>query len=159
MKEYERAIDDFRRAVDFDPANLEACTSLAWLYVTGPAKLRDPQAALPLAKRAVAAQPDNSIGQKTLGVVYYRLGDHARAVVALERSLREGTNDSAAANGFFLAMCYWRLGDRAEARNCYQRASTWLQEQREKASPVWRMWEDRLLAFQAEADQLMTKAK
>jgi serine/threonine protein kinase/WD40 repeat protein len=158
LKEYERAIDDLRRAVDLDPASVSAANNLAWLYVTGPEKLRDRKQALPLAKRVAAAQPNDWRGWRTLGVVYYRLGDLERAVVALERSLRQG-KEAAGLNNLFLAMCHWRLGDRAQARDCHDRAARWVQEERRKATPDWKAWGDRYLTFQAEAESLMAESK
>jgi tetratricopeptide (TPR) repeat protein len=157
-KEYARARDDLRRAVALDGANLAACNDLAWLDVAGPESLRDPQEALPLAERAVAARPDDWRYLRTLGVVYHRLGEQEKAAVALERSLRQG-GEAAGANGFFLAMCHWRLGDPAQARDCYGRAARWLQEQREKASPDWTVWGERLRTFQAEAEGVLAKPR
>jgi serine/threonine protein kinase/WD40 repeat protein/Tfp pilus assembly protein PilF len=156
LKEYDRAIGDLRRAVDLDPENLDACNSLAWLYVAGPPNLRDPRQALPLAKRAVAGRPGHGNSLNTLGVVYYRLDEPERAVVALERSLRELKDESLANNCFFLAMCHWRLGDPAQARDCYDRAVRWTEAQRKKLSPARR---EELDAIRAEAEALIAKPK
>jgi serine/threonine protein kinase/WD40 repeat protein len=155
LKEYERAIDDQRRALDLDPANLEACNRAAWQYVAGPEQLRDPKQALPLAQRAAAARPDNEAYLNTLGVVYYRLGEHERAVVALERSLR-ASQQAAGFSWLFLAMCHGRLGDQAQAQDCYNRAVRWMEGQRETLPPFAK---EEFTAFRTEAEELMAKPK
>src|SRR5262249_56036285 len=82
------------------------CNELARYLVTGPPNERDPETALPLAKKAVALMPGKWMYRNTLGVVYYRLGRYERAAETLERNLRQSNEESAACDLFFLAMCH-----------------------------------------------------
>src|SRR5262249_25565835 len=47
-----QVLAQYRRAVEAEPNNPSACNNLAWIYLTGPAALRDVKAALPLAEKA-----------------------------------------------------------------------------------------------------------
>ena len=49
----QRDIERFRREVEADPDSAQACNNLAWAYLTAPEALRDVEAALPLAEKAV----------------------------------------------------------------------------------------------------------
>ena len=73
------------------------------------------------AKSAVELDPANPQYVNNLGVAYYRSGDCKAAIAALERSmeLRKG---GYADGWFFLAMSHWQLGNRDEARRCYDQA-------------------------------------
>src|SRR5262249_23609749 len=63
----------------------------------------------------------------TLGAAHYRAGNWKEAVKALEESTarRKGGDGQ---GWFFLAMAHWRLGDKAEAREWYDPASRWMEE-------------------------------
>jgi Flp pilus assembly protein TadD len=156
LKEYDRALADLRRAFEMDPESPEVCSWLACAYIVGPANLRDPEQAVALARKAAARMPDEWYVRQTLGMAYYRVGDLERAVVELERSLR-AAKEEAGANWFFLAMCHWRLGDKAQARDCHDRAVRWLQGEREKETLAWKAWAERFQGFQAEAEAVMAK--
>ena len=133
------------------PASAQ-CNNLAWGYATGPEKERDPKKALPLAQKAVKLTPDLGIWWNTLGVVYYRLGQYPQAMETLQRSLREDWEESAGFDLFFLAMCHARRSEGAKAKDCYERAVQWVQEQEGKLQPGAK--ED-LNTFQAEAETLL----
>jgi uncharacterized protein HemY len=128
---------------------------LAWRYVTGPEKQRDPHKALPLAQKAVKLTPDQWHYWNTLGVVYYRLGQYPEAIEKLQHSLSAGKGEAAAYDLFFLAMCHARLGDAAQAKDCYDRAVHWVQEQQSRLRA-----EDKkeLDAFRAEAEPVLQRA-
>jgi serine/threonine protein kinase/tetratricopeptide (TPR) repeat protein/WD40 repeat protein len=145
---------DLERVLALQPNNVRVCNSLAWWYVTGPEKLRDPRKALPLAEKAVRLAPRYWQARNTLGVVYYRLGRYEPAVIALERSLRESKGSKAVFNLLFLALCHARLGDAAQARDCYDRALRWLQEHRDELGAQER---EELDGFQAEARAVLEK--
>ena len=99
-----------------------------------------------LAKKAVELAPTHLTYSRTLGVAHYRMGNWRAAVEALDRSreLRGGGDSS---EWFFLAMSYWRLGDKPAARKWYSQAVEWT-EQHQPKYPLLRH-------FQAEAEQLM----
>jgi tetratricopeptide (TPR) repeat protein len=128
----------------------EDCNELAWRYVTGPEKERDPKKALPMAQKAVKLMPEACLN--TLGVVYYRLGRYAEAMKTLEQSLRVTREKAAAFDLFFLAMCHAQLGEAAKAKECYDRAVHWVQEQQGKMRTGWK---EELDAFRSEAETLL----
>jgi serine/threonine protein kinase/WD40 repeat protein/tetratricopeptide (TPR) repeat protein len=154
LRRFDQAVADLRRAVQLDPGQAEACNNLAWLYVTGPQKLRDPAKALPLARQAVAVAPGTWSYRNTLGVVHYRLGHYEPAVVSLERSLRESNGAAAGYDLYFLAMCHARLGDPRQARDCFSRASQWVQNQKAQLSATAT---DELKAVGAEAHAVLAE--
>jgi WD40 repeat protein/tetratricopeptide (TPR) repeat protein len=135
------------------PAALQ-CNNLAWRYVTGPEEQRDPNKALPLAQKAAKLTPNLAFWRNTLGVVYYRLGQYAQAIETLQHSLRATNGQTAAFDLFFLAMCHARQGDSAKAKDCYDRAVHWAQEQQGKLRAEEKA---ELNAFRAEADALLGK--
>jgi serine/threonine protein kinase/WD40 repeat protein len=130
--------------------NVKALNNQAWHLVTGPAEQRDPATALQLIQEAVKLQPENTTFLNTLGVVQYRNGKYAEAVVALEKSLA-GKVAGEAHNLFFLTMCHAKLGNPAKAKYCFERAVKWLEAQKnlkpERAKE--------LKAFRAEAEALL----
>src|SRR5262249_30332855 len=78
----EKAIADLSRAIELD--HVDAHNSLAWLLATYPdAKVRDPDRAVKLAKKAVQLVPLAGGSWNTLGVAHYRAGDWKAAVAAL----------------------------------------------------------------------------
>src|SRR5262249_49966145 len=74
--------------------------------------------------------PSEGVSLNTMGVVQYRLGRYAEAIATLERSLTAGRGQFDAFDLFFLAMAHHRLGDREEAKRCFDRAVNWLMEQK-----------------------------
>jgi serine/threonine protein kinase len=95
---------------------------LAWLLATCPVtEFRDPARAVPLAEQAIRLAPCCGCVWNTLGVAHYRAGNWKAAVTALKKSmeLRSGGDSS---DWFFLAMAYWRLGDKREAHRWFDRA-------------------------------------
>jgi tetratricopeptide (TPR) repeat protein len=134
------------------PGAAEQCKTLAWLYVTGQEKQRDPQKALTLVKKAIALAPDNCTLLNTLGVVQYRLGQYAEAEETLERSLRESKGEEAAFDLFFLAMCHARRGELVKAQELFNRAVQWAQEHEGKLQPDWKRQLD---ALRAEAEAFL----
>jgi tetratricopeptide (TPR) repeat protein len=54
---------------------------------------------------------------------YYRVGKHAEALAALEKSLSGNASDGVEAiDLYFLTICHYRLGDKAKAVECFERA-------------------------------------
>jgi Tfp pilus assembly protein PilF len=147
------ALPRLREAIKIDPTHAMAHNNLAWLLLAGPKELRNPKEALPLARKAV--QLDSSATCcNTLGVSLYRNGEIQEAVTFLEKSLAASKGESGAFDLFFLAMCHHQLGDAARAKDHYDRAVKWFQEQRGKLSPTWLA---ELIEFQAEAEALLAQ--
>ena len=154
LKEFPKARDDFDRAIALNPNHFEACNNLAWIYVAGPAKFRDPDKALPLAQKAVELAPDNRAYGNTLGMAHYRLGQYKESVAALERGIKNNKDQATAFELYFLAMCHHRLGDAAKAKDCYDRAVAWQKHAKLTLTQV-----EELNAFRAEAETLLKEAK
>jgi WD40 repeat protein/tetratricopeptide (TPR) repeat protein len=132
-----------------------ALNNAAWQLVTGPPGQRDPARALKLIQQAVKQQPDSATLLNTLGVVQYRNGQYAQAVVTLEKSLAAGKGQYDAFHLFYLAMCHARLGDAARSRDSYDLAVQWWRiQQNLPAQHV-----EELRAFQAEAATLLDRPK
>jgi tetratricopeptide (TPR) repeat protein len=142
----EEADDIYRKALDADSKNPLELNDLAWLLVTYPdLKLRDPQRAIRLAKKAVELAPQTGRNWRTLGVAQYQAGNWIEAVAALRKSieLSKGANSY---QSFYLAMAHEQLGNKEQAREWYARAVEWMEDNRPD--------DDELLRFRAEASQL-----
>jgi tetratricopeptide (TPR) repeat protein len=151
-KDYAKAAADLRKALAVAPDYPEANNDLAWLLLTGPKELRDPKAALPLARKAVEEAPVQSLYLNTLGVALYRNDRYAEAVPLLEKSLKASAGATDAFDLFFLAMCRHRLGDAGRAKEDYDRAVRWVADHK---ATLPAKWSDELTAFQSEADAVL----
>lgn len=111
------------------PTNAALCNNQAWFLATCPdPQFRDPDAALRLARAATSIEKLNGVYQNTLGVVHYRRGEYREAVTLLAESMRL-QNGGVPQDWFFLAMAHWKLGNKTEARQFYNKALTWMRYQ------------------------------
>jgi serine/threonine protein kinase/WD40 repeat protein/Flp pilus assembly protein TadD len=143
---------DLHKVLELQPRNPQIYNNLAQIYVNGPASMRNPTKALALAQAGLTLAPDHCYCRNSLGVAQYRLGHYERAVVALERSLRDSKGERAAFQLYFLAMCYARLKDRAKAQECYNQAAAWSPDKPDLLPPDW---QERLRTIRAEADKVL----
>jgi Tfp pilus assembly protein PilF len=148
LRQVEKAVADFEKSLELAPDQAGACNDLAWLYATGPEKLRDPRKAVTLAERGVKLAPGSWTHHNTLGVAYYRDGKYREAVAELELSLKAGQGAGDGFDLFFLAMCHARLGNAGKAKDCFDRAVKW-SESHKGLSPQHAC---ELKAFRAEAE-------
>jgi eukaryotic-like serine/threonine-protein kinase len=129
------------------PKEGELLNDLAWFLATAEVSAhRDPALAVELGKRAVELSPEVRGYWNTLGVAHYRAGDCKAAVRSLEKSMqlsKGGDGD----DWFYLAMAYWRLGHKEDARKWYGQASEWMDKNKPK--------NEELRRFRAEAEELM----
>ena len=89
----------------------------AWmLAATTDPGYRDPHRAIELANELIQNSPKVRDVWTTLGVAHYRAGAWNDAIAALEKSEAAAPGLFTAANGFFLAMAYWRLGEKEKGR-------------------------------------------
>jgi WD40 repeat protein/Tfp pilus assembly protein PilF len=160
LKQYEPAIADLEMALDLDPDHAQAraelhksCNNRAWELATGPEPRRELVRALKLARRAMNLIPGQGFVLNTLGVVQYRLGRNAEAIMTLEQRLAAGRNQANASDFFFLAMAHARLEHRDQARECFAHAVKWLNEQKDLSAQV----ATELAAFRAEAEGVMVR--
>lgn len=131
-----------------EPTDHATCHTLATLLLTGPNDLRDATRALTLARRAVAARPDDPGYRTTLGITLYRSGKFQAAVTELTHP--EGRPDPAALYG--LAMCWHRLGALERAGEAFGRAE---ERRREGALTGPGMKPKELAALREEALELL----
>ena len=81
-------------------------------------------------------------------MAHYRAGAWNDAIAALEKSEVAVPGVFTAANGFFLAMAYWQLGEKEKGREWYAKA---LQSVETAIQPTGR----ELAGFQSEAAHLL----
>jgi uncharacterized protein HemY len=104
----------------------EACNNLAGLLANSAyPRLRDPDRAVELAKKAVELAPKRCEPLGTLGVALYRTGDWNGAVDALQKSNQTKEHGS---SYIFLAMAHWQLGDKEQAGQCFHKAVKWMEK-------------------------------
>jgi tetratricopeptide (TPR) repeat protein len=148
---WSKAIADFTQALELDPEGARSLNDLAWTLVSCPdAKLRDPNRAVELAKKAVERSPKDGMSQNTLGVAYYRAGNWRTAIQALEKSM-ELRNGGDSFDWFFLAMAHWQLGEKDEAKKWYDRAVQWLANNKQTN----KRYDQELHRFQKEAAEVL----
>jgi WD40 repeat protein len=146
----QQAIERYRREVKANPNAAWACNDLAWAYLTAPEALRDVEAALPLAEKAVQLASRTAIYRNTLGVAYYRAGRYREAVEILRSNIEKQEDWALAYDLYFLAMSHHRLGETARAGDYYDWAVRWVSMQRD-LKPELR---EELTAFRGEAEEL-----
>ncbi len=115
-RDYQAAATAFAKGLETEPDNATARVSYARaLYLSD----HKTEARLAL-ERAVALQPDNTLGQFLLGVLSDEAGDTAKAENYYKRVLEHEPGHGGA--HFFLANHYWREGDYPEAARHYAAA-------------------------------------
>jgi WD40 repeat protein/Flp pilus assembly protein TadD len=122
LQAHDKAIPLLERVLTTRANPAAALNHLASIHALGPGKHRDVAKALRYAERAAALVPDNTAYRSTLGRVYYRDGQFARAVETLLKSDSPTDKAQDAANLLFLAMSYQNLGRPEEAKKAYARA-------------------------------------
>lgn len=112
-------------AVRLDPTNSLALRLLSRLRVCGPAPWRDPEQALALAHRAIAADPSFTTPRTTVGIALLRLGRLAEARQALAEAAAAGEAGQQGFNWYYLAMTATTAGDHAAAADYFRKAEEW----------------------------------
>ncbi len=107
--EHRAAVAQLRAAVDIEPDNAVLLNNLAWSL----GELGDPQA-IEYAARAYALAPGNAEMADTYGWVLVRLGDNARGIELLRRSLELAPGDTG--KRIRLARGLLKAGEKAAAR-------------------------------------------
>ena len=109
-------------------------------------------AAIDLAKHALRQMPGEPMYWNTLGVAHYRRDEWHSAVEALEEAERLAPDKYFGFNAYFLAMCHHQLGDTAKAKDYFDGAGRWCQENQSKLSATHVR---ELQAFRADAESLL----
>jgi tetratricopeptide (TPR) repeat protein len=100
---------------------------LAYLLANCPdAKLRQPQRAVDVAKKANAKNPSDAAALNVLGIAHFRAGDWKAAITVLERA--EKLPGKYAGGPFVLAMAHWKQGNKQDANVCYRQANAWMEQ-------------------------------
>jgi serine/threonine protein kinase/WD40 repeat protein len=142
-----QAIERCHREVAANSESAWACNNLAWVYLTAPEALREVQAAVPLAEKAVRLESGNASYRNTLGVAYYRAGRYREAVEVLRPNLEDQADERLASDLYFLAMSYQRQGETARARDYYDWAVRWTR--------AGRSLSEQDAEFRAEAEEVL----
>jgi tetratricopeptide (TPR) repeat protein len=148
----DEAIAVYRKAIEIDPKYSIPHLNIAWILTTcSDLKFRDTDLALTHAKKSVELESSNPFAFNSLGLAHYRNGDYKAAIAALERSmeLRKG---GVRRGGFFLAMSHWQLGNKDEARRCYEKE---VEKMGEPAGPGNTTSDEELNRIRAEAAELL----
>jgi serine/threonine protein kinase/WD40 repeat protein/Tfp pilus assembly protein PilF len=148
----DKAVADLREVQGENPDQMN---ELAWWLVTAGERVhREPALAVELAKQVVQQVPREAVYWNTLGVAHYRLGEWKAALEALEKAERLAHDTPFGSNAYFLAMCHHQLGDPAKARQHYDRAIRWTQEDPDELESDR---QQELKAFQNEAEALLER--
>jgi tetratricopeptide (TPR) repeat protein len=119
---WDKAISDWTEFFKINRGNLWEHQCLFRLLITCPDRaLRDPRRALALDKEygpLLAGAPDDR--GRLLGLAHFQLGEWKEASAALTKLA-----DRIPEVGFYLAMAHWHLGNKEEARKCYDRGMEW----------------------------------
>jgi tetratricopeptide (TPR) repeat protein len=122
---------------------------MAWFLATCPDEsFRDPKVALQMAERAVAFAPEQGDCWSALGIAHYRNGEWKKGEAALQQAiqLRSG---GGCADWLFLAITCRQLGELGQARQWFEKAAAWMEQNQPVAEDLTR--------FRAEAEIVMTK--
>jgi tetratricopeptide (TPR) repeat protein/serine/threonine protein kinase len=158
LSRFEQARADYQTFLKRAPDHARAHNDLAWLLATCPdAKLRDPDRAVELARRAVQLAPKERDYWNTLGVAHYRAGDGKAAVAALDKA-RELGQGRDAYDQLFLAMAHRKLGNHDAARKAYEQAVQWLEKNQETLAKD-KVQVEELRRFRAEAEEALDPKK
>jgi serine/threonine protein kinase/Flp pilus assembly protein TadD len=136
------------------PEALGFAADLARLLANAPDPgVRNPPRALELAREIIKVNPSGGDGYQVLGMAYYRTGDWRAAIAALEKS-RELRKGGDASDSFFLAMASWQLGRKDEARQWYNQAVEWVENNRQALTHDPAVAGE-LRRFRAEAEEML----
>jgi serine/threonine protein kinase len=104
--------------------------------------LRSSARASELAEAAVKARPDNCYSWGALGFARYRAGDWRGAVESIEKSVLLSKDGGQGGHFFFLAMAQWQLGDKAKARQGFDRGVAWANAHDSQDAESRRLWSE-----------------
>ncbi|HEY7154252.1 MAG TPA: tetratricopeptide repeat protein [Gemmataceae bacterium] len=138
------AIAAAERALAIAPENPDAQARLACILANcSDENRRDLSRAMALSTKALQRDPNNADYLEVIGSVHYRTGDWKAAIAALEKSMAVRESDAR----YFLAMAHWQLGNKDQARQCYDKAVEWTRKNKPKDAEVRR--------YRAEAAELL----
>jgi tetratricopeptide (TPR) repeat protein len=116
----ERAVPEYERAAQLNPKSWLILNDLAVLLGETARSGKDLDHALAVAEKSSALNPGGMNVKDTLGWLYYRKGDAAKAVDLL-RQVQAKSPDAVIIN-YHLGMALYRAGKMSEAKECLNRA-------------------------------------
>ncbi len=116
LKEYDKAKEAYAEALKINPQMGPALNNMAYLLCE---QFNQPDAALPYATKAREVAPNHEESIDTLGWIYYRRGEYARALPLLKESVAKMPAQAEA--HYHLAMVYYSMGDETSARGVFSR--------------------------------------
>jgi tetratricopeptide (TPR) repeat protein len=120
----ERAASLFREIASLAETDPELADSVARFFASCPIpRFRDPSLALELASRAARRFPQCSMLRSTLGLARFRTGDWKGAILDLNAARTLGNTNGDPVDWFLLAMAHHQVGEKADARACYEHAA------------------------------------
>jgi hypothetical protein len=126
----------------------DCANDLAWSLANhADPRLRNPEQAVELARRACTVLPNAGTYLNTLGAARVRAGDFRGAVASLERSIELGGG-----TGFdygFLAMAHAKLGDHDQADHWLARAVAWTSLERPGHAELMRLCDEARISLAA----------
>jgi tetratricopeptide (TPR) repeat protein len=131
----EEAIQLQQRALDANPEHPRYKRYLSLHYAALarclarrlPAEDQDIRRARECADKAIEVNRENSFAWQCLGIVQYCAGEWKSAIESLNEA-NELDSGGDSFPWFFLAMCHCQLGQDEEAREWYERATSWMAE-------------------------------
>jgi serine/threonine protein kinase len=135
-------------AADF-PEETGYALDLAYLLADCPdATLREPQRAVAVANKAVAACPKDAWAWYVLGIAHYRAGAFEEAARTLEQA--EKLPGKHAGEPFVLALAHWYLGNKSSAEERYHAASARMGQDQPLDEGLRRIYAEAKAAFGSE---------
>jgi serine/threonine protein kinase/tetratricopeptide (TPR) repeat protein len=139
----------YREALRVTPNEAPPNSMFAWFRANCPdATFRNIQEAVRLAQKATELDPKAGDSWLALGVARYRAGQLQAAAADLEKPTDLKPRDNTTRR-LFLAMAHWQLGHKEQARQCYNQAVQFLEN-----NQLYDLEE--LRRFQAEAAALLS---
>jgi tetratricopeptide (TPR) repeat protein len=125
---YEQAMAKMERVLELEPDHADALNYIGYTWADNNIHL---DKALDYIKRAADLKPDNGYIIDSLGWVYYRLGEFAKAAKELERSLELEPGDPHIYD--HLGDVYRALGETVKAKNIYNKALEMFEDETKKS--------------------------
>ncbi len=117
LKQWEKAVDDFKRVLEINPDSADALNYLGYTWVDRNENL---DTAFDMIRKAVELEPNSGAIVDSLGWAHYKLGQYDEARLQLEKAVE--LSPSSATIIDHLGDVYWKLGRFREAGYQWKRA-------------------------------------
>ena len=140
--DFDKAVTLFKKAIELDPSNDEACNYLGYMWADKGVHLDE---ALDLIQKALKEKPDSGAYIDSLGWVYFKMGRYEEALPQLRRaaeSMKQAEEPEDATIFDHLAEVLLKLGKRDEAIAQWRRALQVDPDNKEIAEKIQKYSED-----------------